>query len=217
MALVTLAASGATGQSVMPAEELYADYFGCWTCHGPRGQGGDGQPLRETYLPLSMYMKTLRLPAGEMPPFSDILATDEELAAVYAWLEGIDPVAQPLPVELTLTVAEEGWSGGEGTVLLEMTPTGEVSRSRLRLTIMDRDDTLLADRTVEVEAGGEEEALSLRTDRYGQTEWMGGEGASTLRLSLPEGEHALVVEALDPENASDPTILGVGSAVVRVE
>jgi hypothetical protein len=36
-------------------------------------------------------------------------------------------------------------------------------------------------------------------------------------LTLPEGEHALVVEALDPENPEDPTILGVGSTVVRVE
>jgi hypothetical protein len=141
MAITALDPAASEGQSPESAEELYTEYFGCWTCHGPRGQGGDGQPLRETYLPLFMYMKALRLPGGEMPPFSDILATDAELAAVYAWLEGADAVAQPFEVELSLVPDGETWPGGEGSVTLTVSHGRAAPEVRLRLTVMSRDRT----------------------------------------------------------------------------
>ena len=145
--LLAYAADEARAQSGASAgEELYNDYFGCLNCHGPAGRGGDGQPLRETYLPLSLFIKTLRLPAGEMPPFSDILATDSELAIVYEWLEGVDVVAVPPPVTITVEASEEPRAGVEAEVSFTARPAdggpegqeGQIDsdRFRYRLTVL---------------------------------------------------------------------------------
>lgn len=105
------------------------DVLGCWTCHGraSSGAGGEGEPLQGTLLPLSLFVKELRLPAETMPPFSPLVATDDELAIVYAWLEGADPVVAPPPVRLSL-VGVGGEPAGAGVELeLELTAVAEAS------------------------------------------------------------------------------------------
>jgi mono/diheme cytochrome c family protein len=213
----------AGAQSGPSAEELYDDYFGCWTCHGPRGQGGDGQPLRGTYLPLALFIKALRMPAGEMPPFGDVLATDRELTAVYAWLEGVDPIVQPLPLDLTLRPAGETEPDGL-EVTVEARSVGEadpMAAFGYRATLLRRDDSLVADQPIEVGLPGRGDGTSIATDRYGQARWdrMAADGPETvrLRIRLPAGEYTLVVEAVGPENPEDPVILGIGSTVLQVE
>lgn len=208
------------------------DVFGCWTCHGrtSSGAGGEGEPLQGTFLPLSLFVKELRLPAQTMPPFSPLIATDEELAIVYAWLEGADPVVAPPLVHLSLGAVGEGTAGAAVELELvavaeRMTGEHEPSGMRYRVTLFQRDNTLVANLPLRF---GSDEAgwTELTTDSYGQavlgpeegiplSELARPEGArSRLRLSLPAGSFALIVEAVAAIGSADPAILGIGSAVL---
>ena len=152
-----------------------------------------------------------------MPPFSDLLAADSELAAVYVYLEGADPVSDPLPVELTLVNEADAWDGTGGELSLTTRLAEPLARVRLRMTLMSRDDSMIADQPFEVRDAATGEGLTSQTDRYGEAEWVAGDGTTLLRLALPAGDHALVVEALDAENPESSAILGVGSTVIHVE
>lgn len=231
------------------------DVLGCWTCHGraSSGAGGEGEPLQGTLLPLSLFVKELRLPAETMPPFSPLVATDDELAIVYAWLEGADPVVAPPPVRLSL-VGVGGEPAGAGVELeleLELTAVAEASaladasamaeasaaaeasalaereplRVSYRVTLFERDNELVAHLPLRY---GSDEAgwTELTTDAYGQVVLGPEEGvplsdlaraggaSSRLRLPLSAGPKALIVEALAAGGSAEPTILGIGSAVL---
>ena len=235
--LAVAAPDGGQAQASAPdGAELYRDYFGCWNCHGRRGEGGDGQPLRETYLPLSLFIKTLRLPAGEMPVFNDILATDVELAAVYDWLEGVDEVAVPPLVALVMEGPGAVAAGEETELAFTVVPSGtgadhdyQAVRFRYRLTLFRRDNTLVADQAFQYQPAGDAEWSAFQTDPFGQV-LLGpsggievadlplGDGATArLRVSLAPGAYVLVVEAVDAEEPAEPAVLGVATAVIKVE
>lgn len=227
---------GAAELHAQSAEELYTDYFGCWNCHGQQGEGGEGQPLRETYLPLALFVKTLRLPAGEMPVFNDVLATDAELAAVYDWLDGVDEVVVPSPVEFTVDAPEAAAPDSEIELGYTAEPSREGSSSarepvrlRYRLTLVARDNSLLDGRSFEYMLGEGGEWTSATTDRYGQallgppsgvalSELSASELASArLRVALPEGGYVFVMEAVEAEEPAEPAVFGVGTASISVE
>jgi mono/diheme cytochrome c family protein len=232
---MTFAASGPVAaqvpQAVAEGEELYMEILGCWNCHGrveTGGAGGEGEPLQGTYLPLSLFVKELRLPARTMPPFSPLLATDAELATVYAWLEGMDPVRVPPPVELRLAGTSAVDEGQELELALTIAPgSGEgafAEPPRLRLTVFRHDNGLVADLAIRRSDGAE-----LSTDAYGQVVWRGtwdgSEGArdrvassrTTLTFGLEPGRYVVVVEAIqEVAGAPDPAVLGIASSVVEV-
>lgn len=210
------------------------EVLGCWTCHGrvSSGAGGEGEPLQGTYLPLSLFVKELRLPSETMPPFSSVLATDEELALVYAWLEGADAVVAPPAVAFTLDGFEHVGEGTEAEVALTATPTeatGAVRAGdplRYRITLFERDNTLVADLPLQQQHSSSNGWSALATDSYGQallgpeagvsiSELADGTGATIrLRLALPPGRYVLVVEAIAAAEDTDPVIYGIGTAVI---
>jgi len=70
----------------------------CNRCHGAQGEGlaGSGQNpgiprLAATSLSFADFLRQVRKPKGQMPPFSSKQASDAEVADVYAYLQSLKP------------------------------------------------------------------------------------------------------------------------------
>ena len=70
--------------------------FGCYQCHGYEAQGGAAGPrLAPRPIAYAPFVKYVRHPTNEMPPFTEKIVKDTELNDVYAFLRG-----QPAPPDL---------------------------------------------------------------------------------------------------------------------
>jgi len=66
--------------------------FGCYQCHGYEAQGGSaGARLAPRPIPYAQLLKYVRHPTGEMPPFTEKVVKDSELADIYAFLRAQPP------------------------------------------------------------------------------------------------------------------------------
>ena len=66
---------------------------GCWQCHGYEGQGGSAGPrIAPRPLAWAAFSKYVRRPTNQMPPFTEKVLTDADLANIYAYLQ-----SRPLP------------------------------------------------------------------------------------------------------------------------
>ena len=96
-----------------PSAELGARLFqqkGCIACHDADAGGGlsvEAPSLRSTSLDFQAVLKQVRAPKGQMAPRSKEQASDEEIAAIYAWLQtlpkqeaglGFNESAFPTPI-----------------------------------------------------------------------------------------------------------------------
>lgn len=66
---------------------------GCFQCHGRVGQGGlmtgPAPILAQTRLPYAAFMRQLRTPINDMPPYPANLLPDQEVADIYAFLQSL--------------------------------------------------------------------------------------------------------------------------------
>jgi mono/diheme cytochrome c family protein len=61
---------------------------GCYECHVNDGQGGpQGPRLGPNPIPLPRFVAYVRNPAGDMPPFTSKVVSDDDLAKIYAFLQ----------------------------------------------------------------------------------------------------------------------------------
>jgi mono/diheme cytochrome c family protein len=62
---------------------------GCYECHGREGQGSNmtGPRIAPDPVPLDVLTRYVRKPTGEMPPYTDKVVSDQELADIYAFLQ----------------------------------------------------------------------------------------------------------------------------------
>ena len=69
-------------------KKLFAK-FGCYECHGREAQGGglNGPRLAPDPLPFSFVLSYVRHPLAEMPPYTDKVVSDKDLADIYALLQ----------------------------------------------------------------------------------------------------------------------------------
>jgi mono/diheme cytochrome c family protein len=58
---------------------------GCYECHGTMGQGGTGPHIA----PRTASLAYIRKPAGQMPPYTAKVMSDQDLADVLAYLMSI--------------------------------------------------------------------------------------------------------------------------------
>ena len=68
--------------------------FGCYQCHGYEAQGGSAGPrLAPRPIAYAQFMKYVRHPTNEMPPFTEKTVKDAELTDIYAFLRAQPPAA----------------------------------------------------------------------------------------------------------------------------
>ena len=72
--------------------------IGCYQCHGNEGQGGAAGPRigRSPMLAFRNFTAYVRAPRGEMPPYTEKVLAEKDLADIYAYLASLPPAP---PVE----------------------------------------------------------------------------------------------------------------------
>ena len=104
----SIAVSSAAQQAAPPAQQQNAPAgnaangrklfvsFGCYQCHGYEAQGGAAGPrLAPRPIAYAQFMKYVRHPTNEMPPFTEKIVKDSELTDIHAFLR-----AQPAPPDI---------------------------------------------------------------------------------------------------------------------
>jgi mono/diheme cytochrome c family protein len=78
-------------------KRLY-DKYGCYECHGGKGQGSQlsGPRIAPSSGSFAGFLTYIRRPTGQMPPYTRKITTDAELADMYAFVQS---VPQPPDVE----------------------------------------------------------------------------------------------------------------------
>jgi ubiquinol-cytochrome c reductase cytochrome c subunit len=106
-AAALLAASVANGPAFAASAEHGKTVFiqkGCWQCHGTMGQGSiatsGGKRLAPDPLPWEAFSGFVRSTNRSMPPFSDKILSDGDLADIYAYLQSIPkpPAVNSIPL-----------------------------------------------------------------------------------------------------------------------
>jgi mono/diheme cytochrome c family protein len=66
---------------------------GCYQCHGRVGQGwlmtGQAPVLAQTKMPYTAFMRQLRNPINDMPPYPQNLLSEKEVADIFAYLQSL--------------------------------------------------------------------------------------------------------------------------------
>jgi len=80
-------------------KKLYVNY-GCYECHGRAAHGGTGPRLGPDALPFAIFLQYVRHPGGTMPPYTAKVASDQDLADIYAFLKSLPepPRSKDLPL-----------------------------------------------------------------------------------------------------------------------
>jgi mono/diheme cytochrome c family protein len=77
---------------------------GCWQCHGTMGQGSiatsGGKRLAPDPMPWEAFSGFVRSSNRAMPPFSEKILSDDDLADIYAYLQSIPkpPAVTSIPL-----------------------------------------------------------------------------------------------------------------------
>ncbi len=90
----------AVAGNVDAGKKLYVSY-GCWQCHGYEGQGsGAGLRIAPRPLPLAAFTTSIRRPTNVMPPYTDKVVSDTDLALIHAYLQSrpAPPPVQSIPI-----------------------------------------------------------------------------------------------------------------------
>ena len=97
-------ASGAPSQvpaaeSVQQGHELYLKYS-CYACHGYDGHGGAGARLVPLAITEARFTAYVRNPRGRMPPYTDRVLSDAQLADLLAYIKSLpaSPPADQIPL-----------------------------------------------------------------------------------------------------------------------
>jgi mono/diheme cytochrome c family protein len=68
-------------------KKLFASY-GCYECHGRQGAGASTGPrIGPPAITLAAVLRYVRAPSGQMPPYTAKVASDQDLADIYAYLK----------------------------------------------------------------------------------------------------------------------------------
>jgi len=97
-AVVVAGQAPPSADSVENGRKLYAKN-GCAECHGLEGQGAptSGPRIGPNPLPIAAFIKYVRAPKNQMPPYTGKVMSDQELTDVRAFL-----AARPKPAAATV-------------------------------------------------------------------------------------------------------------------
>jgi len=73
------------------AEKGKAAYVqhGCWQCHGFQGQGGAAPKLAPDPIPVEAFTAFVRTTDRTMPPYTEAVLSNADLADIHAYLQSI--------------------------------------------------------------------------------------------------------------------------------
>jgi mono/diheme cytochrome c family protein len=96
VAAVAASSAPAAAQATAPAGDAAKgkasfERTGCWQCHGRQGQGGREGPRIASPVPMSwpVLSRFVRTTKGDMPPYTETVLSNQELADIYAYLRSI--------------------------------------------------------------------------------------------------------------------------------
>lgn len=75
--------------------------YGCYECHGRQGAGAAIAPrIGPPALSLAAVLRYVRAPTGQMPPYTEKVASDQDLADIYSYLKTFPapPPASSIPL-----------------------------------------------------------------------------------------------------------------------
>jgi mono/diheme cytochrome c family protein len=82
-------------------KRLY-DSYGCYECHGEQGQGSPltGPSIGPEPMNFTAFVRYIRRPRGQMPPYTGRITSDAELDDIYAFLQSLPhpPDAKDVPL-----------------------------------------------------------------------------------------------------------------------
>ncbi len=78
---------------------LYVQW-GCYACHGYAGQGGAGARLSTNPPALAAFIRLVRRPLNAMPPYTEKVLTDQQLADIHAYLLTMPAPRDPATIPL---------------------------------------------------------------------------------------------------------------------
>jgi ubiquinol-cytochrome c reductase cytochrome c subunit len=93
-------AQAAPAGSVENGKKIFSSY-GCFECHGYAAQGGQaGARLAPRPIAFAAFVRYVRRPTGQMPPYTAKVVSDQELADIHAFLRSIPqpPAANTIPI-----------------------------------------------------------------------------------------------------------------------
>jgi mono/diheme cytochrome c family protein len=75
---------------------------GCYQCHGYSAQGAasTGPRLGPDSLPYDAFIRQLRTPANEMPPYEAAILSDANAADIYAFIGSVPKSPDPKSIQL---------------------------------------------------------------------------------------------------------------------
>ena len=75
--------------------------FGCWACHGTVGQGAStGPKLAPDPMPLDAFAKFIRHSPQAMPPYSEKVLPEADVADMHAYLASLPKPPSPKDIPL---------------------------------------------------------------------------------------------------------------------
>jgi mono/diheme cytochrome c family protein len=93
--------SGAPAGNADNGKQLFERY-GCYECHGSHGQivSRTGPALAPDLVPFEGFATYVRHPAGSMPPYTEKVVSEQDLADIYAFLQSAShpPAAKTIPL-----------------------------------------------------------------------------------------------------------------------
>lgn len=87
-------ASQAPKGDAAKGKKLYDD-VGCWQCHGYSGQGGAAPKVAPNPISYPSFSRYVRKPSGQMPPYTEKVLPDSDLADIYSFLLTIPKPPDP--------------------------------------------------------------------------------------------------------------------------
>jgi mono/diheme cytochrome c family protein len=80
--------AGAPAGNAENGKQLFKKY-GCYECHGSQGQiaSRSGPALAPDLVPFDGFAPYVRHPSGSMPPYTEKVVSDQDLADIYAFLQ----------------------------------------------------------------------------------------------------------------------------------
>ena len=81
-------------------KQIFTSY-GCYQCHGYVGQGGAaGVRIGPPPFSLQAVMAYIRQPTGNMPPYTNKVVSDQDVADIYSYLQSVPapPPAKDIPL-----------------------------------------------------------------------------------------------------------------------